>query len=281
MLGNPRLDRRLAWRSFMCSGLLVGRQVGFDGIFAVSGWDVGGLRERRQRRTVRTVAPCAALRPTLRARTRPRRRRSSCAAPRLLVRRTCPNAVRRMRSDQLERMDSAHARVDAGHTAGRSFQDRLTALSDCAFNPRSLFRSFGVVMTRRSERAGSGGRRYGFKTSGAIPSLPSPVRGRVGRGRPVERREAQRPAGRPRKPAGFWARASRKRASQARLFGARTRSLASFGKGPRKPLAPPGAPFLWERKRERRTRRDQTTRAAERWLFIKLVLLFLRCFWGR
>src|SRR5208282_3632743 len=77
--------------------------------------------------------------------------------------------------------------------------------------------------------------------------------------RPVERREAQRPAGRPRKPAGFLgARASRAglanpseafkfaQTAQACLRGARQRSLASSVKGSRKPLVPPGAPFLFE-----------------------------------
>jgi hypothetical protein len=54
-------------------------------------------------------------------------------------------------------------------------------------------------MTRRADgQAGSGGRRPGLPAFGA------------GASRPVERREAQRPAGRPRKPAGYLgARASR------------------------------------------------------------------------
>jgi hypothetical protein len=75
----------------------------------------------------------------------------------------------------------------------------------------------------------------------------SPIFGRRFRGRSliagqVERREAQRPFSGLRKPVGRLApRLASGRRNPVRQ--ARSRSLVSSGKGSRKPLAPPGAPF--------------------------------------
>src|SRR5580698_5887629 len=78
------------------------------------------------------------------------------------------------------------------------------------------------------------------------------------RGRPVEiRRSGGAPGGaapvqRASQTRWTFGAAPRERASQPRSSGARSRSLASSGKGSRKPLAPPGAPFaFWNGNRER------------------------------
>ena len=116
---------------------------------------------------------------------------------------------------------------------------RATALSygltqPCryAFIPRPFSESSGVLMTRPGGRAGRKRK----------PEIRLSAFGAGTKNRPVERREAQRPAGRPRKPAGFLGARASRAGLATRPFGARQRSLASSVKGSRKPLAPPGAP---------------------------------------
>jgi hypothetical protein len=84
--------------------------------------------------------------------------------------------------------------------------------------------------------------------------------------RPVERREAQRPFSGLRKPVGRLApRLASGRRNPVRQ--ARSRSLVSSGKGSRKPLAPPGAPFSFRTETGNgRPRARPSAGAAERWL---------------
>jgi hypothetical protein len=87
----------------------------------------------------------------------------------------------------------------------------------------------GALMTRR--RAGNPQADVRFSARGADQQVG-----------PVERREAQRPFSGLRKPVERLApRLASGRRNPVRQ--ARSRSLVSSGKGSRKPLAPPGAPF--------------------------------------
>ena len=104
-----------------------------------------------------------------------------------------------------------------------------------AFIPRIIFRARRAHDTPACGKSASG--RDIFRSRGPTT------------GRPVERREAQRPFSGLRNPVGSDARLASGRSNPVRQ--ARSWSLASSGKGSRKPLAPPGAPFaFWNGKRE-------------------------------
>src|SRR5580704_19413660 len=99
-----------------------------------------------------------------------------------------------------------------------------------------------------------------------VPHFGGRFRGRSLIAGQVERREAQRPFSGLRNPVGRLApRLASGRRNPVRQ--ARFRSLASSGKGSRKPLAPPGAPFSFRTETGNgRPRARSSAGAAELWL---------------